>query len=42
MRIDYQTIKRYLEGDEKNGDRDKILYWFSDISAEKDLRIKYH
>lgn len=41
MRVDYQVIKRYLDGIEQKGDRELILQWFSDLRAESDLRIKY-
>jgi ferric-dicitrate binding protein FerR (iron transport regulator) len=41
MEIDFQVIKRYLEGREKKGDKDQIIDWFSDIRFEKDIRKKY-
>lgn len=41
MTVDYQIIKRYLEGQEKEGDKELILEWFSDQKAEKDLKAKY-
>lgn len=41
MEIDFQVVKRYLEGKERKGDKDKIVDWFSDIRFEKDIRKKY-
>ena len=41
MEVDYQVLKRYLEGKGKDGDKEIILGWFSDIQAESDLRKKY-
>lgn len=42
MKVDFQLINRYLGGDEIEGDRDQIIYWFSSLEAEKDLRKHYH
>jgi transmembrane sensor len=42
MKVDLQILKRYLEGDEKDGDKEKILNWFSDLQYESDLRKQYH
>ncbi len=42
MRVDFQVLKRYLEGNEKDGDKEKILDWFSDLRYEGDLREQYH
>lgn len=42
MEVDLKIIKRFLDGDQKEGDRDLILDWFSDFAAEADLRKKYH
>jgi transmembrane sensor len=41
MEIDFQVIKRYLEGTEWKGDKDQILNWFSDLKFENDIRKKY-
>ncbi len=41
MEIDFQVVKRYLEGIERKGDKDQIIDWFSDISFEKDIQKKY-
>ena len=41
MEVDYQVLKRYLEGKGKNGDKELIVSWFTDIQAESDLRKKY-
>lgn len=41
MEIDFQVIKRYMEGKELKGDKDQIIDWFSDIRFEKDIRKKY-
>ncbi len=40
MKIDYQTIKRYLENQETKEDRDKIISWFRTPEAEEELREK--
>jgi len=42
MKVDFQIIKRYLEGNEKDGDKEKILNWFSDLRYEGELRKQYH
>ncbi len=41
MEVDFQILKRYLEGKGKNGDKQIIISWFSDIQAERDLRKQY-
>ena len=41
MNVDYQVIERYLEGHEEEGDKELIMDWFSDLTAEKDLKAKY-
>lgn len=41
MKIDSQLVKRYLEGKQKEGDKEKILNWFSDLQAEVLLRKEY-
>lgn len=41
MEVDFQVIKRYIEGKERNGDKDRIIDWFSDIRFESDIRKKY-
>lgn len=41
MNVDYQVIRRFMEGQEKEGDKELILDWFSDLTAEKDLKAKY-
>ena len=41
MKIDSQLLKRYLEGDQKEGDKEKISIWFSDLQAEVLLRKEY-
>jgi len=41
MNVDYQVIKRYLEGQEREGDQTLIIEWFSDLKVEKDLQAKY-
>ena len=41
MEVDFQVIRRYLEGKGKDGDKKIIIEWFSDIQAERDLRKKY-
>jgi transmembrane sensor len=41
MNVDLQVINRFLDGHEQEGDKELILEWFSDISAEYDLRRKY-
>jgi ferric-dicitrate binding protein FerR (iron transport regulator) len=41
MKVDFQVIKRYLEGNEKEGDKENIVNWFSRLEAEKDLRTAY-
>jgi transmembrane sensor len=41
MEVDYQVVKRFLEGKERKGDKNQIINWFSDIRFEKDIRKKY-
>lgn len=41
MEVDFQGIKRYLEGKERKGDKERIIDWFSDIRFEKDIQKKY-
>ena len=41
MEVDYQVVKRYLEGKEREGDKNQIIDWFSDIRFEKDILKKY-
>jgi ferric-dicitrate binding protein FerR (iron transport regulator) len=41
MRIDSQLLKRYLNGEEKEGDKEIISDWFSDLQAEVFLRREY-
>ncbi len=41
MEVNYQVVKRYLEGKEKKGDKDQIIEWFSDIRFEKEIEKKY-
>ena len=41
MKVDDQVLRRYLEGDEKEGAKELILDWFSDLRADTDLRAKY-
>lgn len=41
MEIDFQIVKRYLNGKDKKGEKDQIIDWFSDIRFEKDLQTKY-
>jgi len=41
MKVDFQVIKRYLEGNEKDGDKEQILNWFSNLRYDSDLRKQY-
>lgn len=41
MKIDSQLLKRYLEGDQKEGDKEQISIWFSDLQGEVLLRKEY-
>lgn len=41
MEIDLQVVKRYLNRKEREGDKDQIIDWFSDITFEKDIQKKY-
>ncbi len=41
MKVDFQIIKRYLDGNGQEGDREKILSWFSGQETEKDLNEQY-
>lgn len=40
MQVDIKVIQRYLEGNEKKGDRELLLEWFSTVRAESDIRKK--
>ena len=42
MEVNSQVIKRYLEGYEKEGDKELILDWFSNVQFEKGLRKEYY
>ena len=42
MEVDYQVIKRYLDGNTQQGDKEKILSWFSSCHAEGSLREEYY
>ena len=41
MDVDFQVIKRYVKGYERDGDKEIILDWFSDLKYEKSLRKHY-
>jgi transmembrane sensor len=41
MEIDFQVVKRYLQGIEKKGDKDQIIDWFLQLRFEKDIETKY-
>lgn len=41
MKVDFQIIKRYLDGNGQEGDREKIVSWFSRQETEKDLHEQY-
>jgi ferric-dicitrate binding protein FerR (iron transport regulator) len=41
MKIDSQLIKRYLKGEAREGDKETISIWFSDLQAEALLRKEY-
>ncbi len=41
MEIDYRVVTRYLAGEERKGDKDQIIRWFSDLKLEKDIHKKY-
>lgn len=41
MKVEYKVIKRYFQKEEKKGDRELILKWFSDIGSESELRRYY-
>ncbi len=41
MKIDFEVVKRYLEGKGSKGDRDQLIDWFSDIRYEKDIHEKF-
>lgn len=40
MKIDYQVIKRYLDGNGTEEDKSQIITWYSNLEAEKELRKK--
>ncbi len=42
MDVDFQVIKRYMDGNEKDGDIERILAWFSSIQDEESLRREYY
>jgi len=42
MRIDPTIIKRYLDGSGEKGDQEKIMYWFSNLPDESELRDIYN
>jgi len=42
MEVDFQVIKRYVEGHEREGDKEIIMAWFSDLKYEKSLREHYY
>lgn len=42
MKIDFNIIKRYLDGTGQKGDKEKIFSWFSSIPAESDLCRHYN
>ena len=41
MKIDSQLLKRYLKGEQQEGDKEKISTWFSDLQAEVLLFKEY-
>lgn len=41
MEVDFQFIKRYLEGNGRDGDKEIISMWFSDLKTESDIRKYY-
>jgi len=42
MEIEFNLIKRYILGEQKKGDKDQIINWFTDFRFEKDIREKFH
>lgn len=42
MGVDFQVIKRYMEGNEQDGDKERILVWFSGPQDEESLRREYY
>lgn len=42
MEIDPQLLTRYLEGKDREGDKEIVLSWFSSLQADGDLREQYH
>lgn len=40
MKVDYNIIKKYLESRDTNSERSRIISWFNNFQAEKDLREK--
>jgi transmembrane sensor len=42
MEVDFLVIKRFLDGNIQEGDKEKILSWFSSFQAETDLRKGYY
>jgi len=41
MKVDFQIIKRYLDGNGLKEDKEKILSWFSSDEAKEDLHKQY-
>ena len=41
MDIDIEVIRRYLTGNQEEGDEAKIIYWFSDLRYEKEISQKF-
>ncbi len=41
-KVDFDTIKRYLDGNEQKGDREKIISWFSGYEENEDLHRQYN
>lgn len=42
MEVDYHIIKRYLDGNKQEGDKKKLLSWFSSFQDEGNLRKEYY
>ena len=41
MEVDFQILKRYLEGQGTDEDKEIITSWFSNMQSERDLRKQY-
>lgn len=41
MKVEPHIIKRYLDGEEKNGDKEIIMSWFSGLQTDTELRGIY-